>query len=48
MTAEDIRTAMAIDPEFLKLAEQLKERFGAKLAWLVTPTLVVGKRRYQA
>jgi len=41
MTAEEIRKAMG--PEFTSVADQLRERFGAKLVWLKTDSLEIGK-----
>jgi len=43
VTAEQIRKAMALEPEFLQLADLLREHFDAKLVWLKTPTLEIGK-----
>jgi len=43
MTAEQIREAMAIEPELLKLADLLRERFDAKLVWLRTSEFEIGK-----
>lgn len=41
MTAEETRKAMG--PEFAALAERLRDDFGAKLVWLKTGTLEIGK-----
>lgn len=38
--AEKIRAAMG--PDFCAVADALRNTFGAKLAWLKTPTLTVG------
>lgn len=43
MTADEVRQAMAVDPEFVEFAEQMRERFGARLTWLKTPTVEIGK-----
>jgi hypothetical protein len=41
MTAEEVR--MAMGPEFCGLADELRERFGAKLVWLKSGALEIGK-----
>lgn len=44
MNAEDVKLVMNSEPQLLKLAEGLREKFGAKLIWLKTPTVEYGKR----
>jgi len=44
MTADEIRAAMSVDPELLSLADALRERFGARLVWLRTAGIEVGRR----
>jgi len=44
MTADEIRAAMSVDPELLSLADALRERFGARLVWLKTADIEVGRR----
>ena len=43
MTAAEIRAAMSVDPELLHLADALRERFGARLTWLKTADIEVGR-----
>jgi hypothetical protein len=40
--AEKIRAAMG--PEMCAVADALRETFGAKIAWLETPTLTLGTK----
>lgn len=42
MTAEDIRKALEVEPELLKLAELAREKFNAKLGWLKTEHFEMG------
>lgn len=43
MNAEDIRTLMAADPELLALANELRNRFDARLVWLKVGNVEFGK-----
>jgi hypothetical protein len=43
MTAEEVRAVMASEPELLALADALREKFGAKLVWLKTEAVEIGK-----
>ena len=44
MTADEIRAAMSVDPELLGLADALRAQFGARLVWLKTADIDVGRR----
>lgn len=44
MTADEVRSAMSIDAELLKLADALKDQFGARLVWLKTADVEIGRR----
>lgn len=44
MIADEIRAAMSVDPRLLHLADALREKFGARLVWLKTAHIEVGKR----
>jgi len=44
MKAEEIREALKAEPKLLELAEILRARFDAKLVWLKTPQLELGRR----
>lgn len=41
-TRVQVRAAMSIDPELLKVADALRARFNATMRWLDTPGLKVG------
>ena len=45
MTADQVRSVLTEhEPELLKLADGLREIFGARFDWLKTPAFELGKR----
>lgn len=43
MSPDEVRAEMAVDPYFAELADELKRRFAARLVWLKTGRIELGR-----